>query len=65
MVLRKVTWHHELTYSTWVQLHAYENLSVHRFVSGYLAVIDTAKPTQKPLMMKHLKELMSDAELYG
>ena len=34
-------------------------------MSGYLAVLETVKPTHKPLMTKHLEELMADAELYG
>ena len=35
------------------------------FVSGYLAVLDVTKSTHHPLMMKLLKELMSDTEVYG
>lgn len=35
------------------------------FIISYLAVIEIVKLVLRPLMMKHLKDLMVHAELYG
>ena len=35
------------------------------FISGYLTVMETIKPTLKLVMSKHLKELMAYAEVYA
>ena len=35
------------------------------FVSGYLAVKEMVKPSIKPFMAKHFKDLMADVEVYG
>ena len=43
----------------------YENLMVTLFFSGYLVVMETVKFAVKPLMAKHLKELIGDTEVYG
>ena len=32
---------------------------------AYLAVMDTVMPALRPIMSKHLRELMSDVEVYG
>ena len=34
-------------------------------MSGYLAMLETAKPAQKPLMTKRIKEFIEDTELYS
>ena len=66
MVLKKVTWPHELVIPPCTgQLAVYKHLSITLFVSGYLAVTEMVKPALKPIMARHLKELMVDAELYG
>ena len=65
MVLKQVTWPHELMYMASGQPAVYENLTIALFVSSYLAVIETIKSAVKPLMAKHLKELKWDAEVYG
>ena len=64
MVL-KVTWPYELVYMATSQPAMYEDLSVTLFVSGYLAIKETLEPSLKPIMAKHLKELMDNAEVYG
>ena len=62
MVLHKITWPHELVYTTEGQPIAYDNLSVVLFVSGYLAVIEKEMDFIKPLMAQHLQELVTDTE---
>lgn len=64
-VLRKIIWPHYLVYSTGEQPPACEDLSFPLFVSGYLAILDATKLTQKLIMIKHLKELIAGAELGG
>lgn len=59
-----MTWPHELVYTATDQPVVYEELSVTLFVSGYLAIMETVKPIMKQIMGKHLKELMTDAEVY-
>ena len=43
----------------------YELISLPQFVTGYLSVLDTVKSGEMQVMVKHLKELMSDASMYG
>ena len=65
MVLKKVTWPHELMCMATGQPAMYEDMSVNIFVSGYLEFMEMVKPSIKPFMAKHLKEFMVDAEVYG
>ena len=65
MVLKMVTWPHELIYTAMGQPTMYEDLSVTRFVSGYLAIMEIVKRSIKHIMAKHLKKLMADDEVYG
>ena len=65
MVLKKCAWPHELVYMATGQPAMYEDISVPLFVSGYLAFMEMVKPSLKPIMAKHLKELMADAEVCG
>ena len=44
MVLRKVTWPHELVYIITGQPTVHKELSVTIFMSGYLVIMETAKP---------------------
>ena len=41
-----------------------EELAITLFMRGYLPVMGTIKPALKPIMAKHLKELMADANVY-
>ena len=42
----------------------YEDLSLLLFITGYLAIVDRVKPTQKEVMLKHPRELMANTESY-
>ena len=53
-MLRKVTWP-----------AAYQNISVSLFVQGYLITMNSQDSSIKHRMAEHLKDLMSDAEMYG
>ena len=64
MVVKKVTWQHELVNTATGQPAVYEDLSVTWFVSEYLVVMEMVKPALLAIMSKHLKELMADAEVY-
>ena len=65
MVLKKVTWPHEWVYMASGQPAVYEDSSITLFVFGYLAVMEVVKPDLKPIMARDLKELMTNAEVYG
>ena len=56
---------HELVYGADRRPAIYEELTLLLFISGYLSEWDTINTGQKGMMLKHLKELMADAELYG
>ena len=43
----------------------YEGISLVFFISGYLAVMATEKPSIHSLMLQHCQDLMSDVELYN
>ena len=47
------------------QQAVYKELSIALFLNSYLAVMETIKLALKPITVKHLKELMADAEVYG
>ena len=63
-MVKNVTWPHELLYTHRGQPIAYQDLSFNLFVTGYWAVMETVKPNLKPVMIKHLKELIADMEMY-
>ena len=65
MVVKKLTWPHELVYTAVGQPAVYEDLPVALFVNGYLTVMETIKPDLKPIMGKHLRELIADAKVYS
>ena len=65
MVLKKVIWLHELVYMATDQPAVYKDLSVTLFVSGYLAIMEMVKRSINLIMVKHLKELMANVEVYG
>ena len=66
-VLRNVNWLHKLVYMARGQPTIYENLSIPLhvvFVSGYIAILEITRLAPKPIIMRHLKELMADTKLY-
>ena len=65
MVLRNITWPHEFMYTVAGQPAVYKELSITVFMSGHLLVMETSKQALKPIMAKHLKEIVADAEVYG
>ena len=65
MVVKQITWPHELVYGADGKPAIYEELTLPLFISEYLSVLDTLKSRGESMILKHLKELMVDAELYG
>ena len=64
MVVKYITWLHEVVYSVARKPAAYE-LSMASFVQGYLIVMRGEEGTTKDKMAIHSEELMSDSGLYG
>ena len=63
-MVRKVTWPHGVVYTSDGKPAAYQYISVPLFVQGYLITIDSQHSSAKHRMAEHLKDLMSDAEMY-
>ena len=63
-VLRHIMWPHELVYEPGSQPAIYDELTLHLFISGYLAILEVVKTDQKDAMLKHLSDLMADAPVY-
>ena len=61
-LLRKITWPHEVVYTSSGHPTVFEEMSMSLFVSGYLTVIAGEKDQIKPYMIQHLQELIDDAE---
>ena len=64
-VLRKMTWLHEVMCTTVWKLASYQDTSITQFVHGYLLLMEGEEMAIKERMASLLKDLMSDAELYG
>ena len=65
-VVKRVTWPHEVVHISDGKPAAYQDISVPSFVQGYLITMDSQDNTTKHRMMaEHLKDLISDAEMYG
>ena len=65
MVVKRVTWPHEVVYSAAGKPAAYEDLSIPLFIKGYRIVMKGEEGAIKDKMATHLEELMADTELYG
>ena len=50
-VLHKVTWPHEVVYTAMGKPAEYEGISIPLFISGYLPVMVTEKPSVHPPMV--------------
>ena len=61
----KVTWPHEIVYTSAGKPASYQNISIPPFVHGYMIVMVGEEVAIKKTMAAHLKELMSKAEVYG
>ena len=64
-VLKKITWPHEVVYTSAGKPASYQDMSVPQFMYGYLLVMDSEEADIRVQMDSHLKALMSDAQLYG
>ena len=64
-VLNKITWPHEVVYTSDGKPASYPDISVLQFVYGYLIVMESKEADIKVKMAAHLKDLMSDAQVYG
>ena len=63
-MVKRITWPHELMYTSGGEPAAYEHLSMLLFMSGYVAVLATVNSRVKEVILKHLRELMADASTY-
>ena len=64
-VIKRIIWPHELVYTSGCEPENYELISVPQCVTECLSVLDTVKAGEKQAMLKHLKELMAGASMYG
>ena len=64
-VLNKITWLHNVVYTSAGKPTSYQDMSVPQFVYGYVLVMDSEEADIRVQMASHLKGLMSDAQLYG
>ena len=65
MVVKRITWLHEVVYMAAGKSVAYEELSIPLVVQGYLIIMRGEKDAVRAKMASHLEELMGDLELYG
>ena len=65
MVVNKVTWPHNVVYSTDGKPAVYLDLPIPLFVKAYLIIMKGEEGATKDKMATHLEELMVDLELYG
>ena len=65
IVVRSVTWPHEVVYAPNAQTIVYEHISTMAFVDSYITVMAKESHNIKTLMLCHLQELMEDGECYG
>ena len=64
-IIKCITWPYELVYTSGGEPVTYDYISMSQFVTGYLCVLDMVKPGEKQCTLKHLKEMMVDASMYG
>ena len=64
-VIHKVTWPHEVVYTSEGNPASYQDLTIPLFVQGYLIVMELEQGPVKKLMSTHLQDLMSDTQWYG
>ena len=65
MVVKRVTWPHEVVYSAVGKPAACEDLSIRMFIKGYLIVLKGVEGAIKDKMATHLEESVADPELCG
>ena len=62
---QQITWSHEVVYTLVGKPAAYQDISIPLFVEGYIINMDREEGPVRQKMVTHLRDLMSDAELYG
>ena len=62
MATKRITWPHEVVYTSQGQPAIYEELNTVLYVNGYITVL---MEEVKEHMLQYLQELMEDAEAYG
>ena len=65
MVVRRVTWPHEVVYTMAWKPAAYQDMSLALFVQGYMIIMKDEEWAIKERMPTHLDDFMSNAELYS
>ena len=63
--MKRITWLHEVVYTTAGKAPSYGDMSLLLFVQGYSIVKKGVKEGVRTKMNSHLEELMGDTELYG
>ena len=64
-VLNKVTWPNEVVYTPDGNPTAYQDILIPLFIKLYLIVMDTEEGLIRQKVASHLKDLISDAQVYG
>ena len=61
IVIKRITWPHELVYALPGEPMTYELISMSQFVTDYLSVLDMVKALEKQC----IKEMMANTSMYG
>ena len=61
----KVTWPHKVVFTSAGKPASYQDISIPQFVHEYMIIMEDEEVAINERMASHLKEQMSDAELYG
>ena len=64
-IVKQITWPHKLVYTSGREPAVYEQLSMSLFVSPYMTAFHTVKSGVTEMLLKHLRELMTDVSTYG
>ena len=62
--VRKVTSPHEVVYTVARKPTAYQDISIPLFIQGYMIIMEGEEGAIKERIASHLKELMSETEVY-
>ena len=65
VVVKTLTWPHEVLYMPSAQPIVYESISTMAFVDGYITVMAKELPRISAIMLMHLQELIEDGGRYG
>ena len=65
VVVKTLTWPHEVLYTPSAQPIVYENISSVAFVDEYITVMGKESSNSRAIMLTCLQELMKDGNRYG